>query len=62
MKSIQDGTFSHVRNFVECMKSRKEPNAPVTTGHQAVRGPYLANMSYLEGRKVRWDAERGVPL
>ena len=62
MKSIQDGTFPHMRNFVDCMRSRKEPNAPVTTGHEAVRGPHLANMSYLEGRKVRWDAVRNQPV
>ena len=29
--------------------------------YEAVRGPHLANMSYLEGRKVRWDAERNQP-
>ena len=62
MKSIQDGTFPHMRNFVDCMRSRKEPNAPVTIGHEAVRGPHLANMSYLEGRKVRWDAVRNQPV
>ena len=62
MKSIQDGTFPHLRNFVDCMRSRKEPNAPVTIGHEAVRGPHLANMSYLKGRKIRWDAERNQPV
>ena len=62
MKSIQDGTFPHMRNFVDCMRSRKEPNAPVTIGHQAVRGPHLANMSYLKGRKIGWDAVRNQPV
>ena len=62
MKSTQDGTFPHMRNFVDCMRSRKEPNAPVTIGHQAVRGPHLANMSYLKGRKIGWDAVRNQPV
>ena len=61
MKSVQDGTYAHMRNFLECMRSRKEPNATVTAGHFGVLGPHLANLSYREGRKVRWDAERQKP-
>src|SRR5207253_10983866 len=27
--SYRDGTIDHVENFLDCIKSRKEPNAPV---------------------------------
>jgi predicted dehydrogenase len=36
-------TEPHVENFLACVKSRKEPNAPVEVGHHAVAGPHLAN-------------------
>lgn len=39
-------TVPHVENFLECVKSRKEPNAPVEVGHRAVCGPHLANVAY----------------
>jgi hypothetical protein len=35
----------HVKNFIDCCRSRKEPNAPVEIGHRAVCGPHLANVS-----------------
>lgn len=39
-------TIPHVRNFLECVRSRQEPNAPVEVGHRAVCGPHLANIAY----------------
>ena len=39
-------TIPHVRNFLECVKSREEPNAPVEVGHTAVCGPHLANLAF----------------
>lgn len=38
-------TTPHVRNFLECIKTRAEPNAPVEVGHSAVCGPHLANIA-----------------
>jgi len=38
-------TIPHVRNFMECVVTRHEPNAPVEVGHAAVCGPHLANIS-----------------
>jgi hypothetical protein len=36
-------TEPHTENFLECLRSRKGPNAPVEVGHHAVTGPHLAN-------------------
>jgi len=44
-------TEPHVANFLDCVRSRKEPNAPVEVGHNAVTGPHLANVALL--RKTR---------
>ena len=43
---------SHIQNFLDCVKSRKEPNCPVHIAAQAVAGPHLANQALLRGRKV----------
>ncbi len=39
-------TQAHVANFLECVKSRKQPNAPVEVGHTAVCAPHLANIAF----------------
>ena len=39
-------TIPHVRNFLDCVKSREQPNAPVEVGHSAVCGPHLANIAF----------------
>jgi len=39
-------TIPHVRNFMECVKSREQPNAPVEVGHSGVCGPHLANIAF----------------
>lgn len=41
-------TGPHVANFLDCVKTRKQPNATVELGHQAVRTLHLANVA---GRK-----------
>jgi predicted dehydrogenase len=45
-------TDPHVENFLECMRSRKEPNAPVEAGHNAVFGPHLANLAFFQKKRV----------
>lgn len=42
---------AHIQNFLDCMKSRQEPNAPVEVAAAAVAGPHMANKAMFEGRK-----------
>ena len=42
----------HIQNFLDCTRSRQEPNCPVEIAAQAVAGPHLANQAFLKGRKV----------
>ncbi|MFN7922459.1 MAG: Gfo/Idh/MocA family oxidoreductase [Bryobacteraceae bacterium] len=48
----------HVRNFVDCVKSRNRPIADVEDGHQVATACHLANISLRVGRKLRWDADK----
>ena len=47
----------HMRNFLECVKSRKTPNSPVGVAHKVLAGAFLANESFLSGRRVTWDVK-----
>jgi predicted dehydrogenase len=53
-ESFQDGTIDHMQNFFECIKSRKEPNAPVETGVAAARAGHMANLAYHRGGQISW--------
>jgi predicted dehydrogenase len=44
---------THIQNFLDCVKSRQEPNAPVEVGASAVSAPHLANLAYHQERRVR---------
>ncbi len=56
-ESFQDGTISHMENFFECVRSRKEPNAPVETGVSAARAGHIANLAYRRGGQIAWPAK-----
>ena len=43
----------HIQNFLDCVKSRQEPNAPVEVGASAVSAPHLANVAFHQDRRVR---------
>jgi predicted dehydrogenase len=48
---------THIQNFLDCAKSRQEPNAPVEVGASAVSAPHLANAAFHEGRQVKLSAD-----
>ncbi|MEZ5356262.1 MAG: Gfo/Idh/MocA family oxidoreductase [Bryobacteraceae bacterium] len=47
---------THVQNFFDCMKSRKDPNCTVEIAANAVAGPHLANLAMFGGRRVQLEA------
>jgi predicted dehydrogenase len=53
----------HHRNFIECIRSRKTPNAPIEQGVKSATMINLANLSYRTGKKsLGFDAAAGVIL
>jgi hypothetical protein len=48
----------HARNFLECIKSRKEPVSDVESGHRVATALHLANLSLRMGRRIRWDSDK----
>jgi predicted dehydrogenase len=53
-ESFRDGTIDHMQNFLDCVRSRKEPNAPVETGVAAARAGHIANLAYHKNGPVSW--------
>jgi len=45
----------HMGNFLECVRSRKEPNANVVDGHYGAMACHISNIAYKEARRVDWD-------
>ncbi len=53
-----DITDDHVRNFLDCCRTRKRPNADAYIGHRSCQAVLLANESYLEKRRIHFDPDR----
>ncbi len=48
-----DGELLHLTNWVECVRSRKTPNAPVAAGVSAASAAHLANLALRSGQTAR---------
>jgi predicted dehydrogenase len=58
----KDQYVRHTRNFLDCIKSRKQPNSDLESAHRVATVCHLANISLKTGRKIRWDADKEVIL
>jgi predicted dehydrogenase len=50
-----DLTVQHIRNFCDCVKSRKKTNCDMETGHRSTSFALLANMSLATKSRIDWD-------
>ncbi len=46
---------NHVRDFLNCVKSREEPSAPVHAGHRSASVGHLGKIACELGATLRWD-------
>jgi predicted dehydrogenase len=51
-KAEGDVVLLHVRNFLDCVRSRKTPNAPVDAGIACANAGHLGNMALRQGRRI----------
>ena len=54
MRSLADGTIDHMRNFLDCVRSRKKPNADVDSAVDAANAAHFANMAYRKAVRLTW--------
>ncbi|HWF18600.1 MAG TPA: Gfo/Idh/MocA family oxidoreductase [Verrucomicrobiae bacterium] len=48
---------AHVRNFLDCVKSRQQPVLNLEIGHHVSTVAHLGNIAYRTGRKINWDGK-----
>ena len=59
-QKVEPGTFNsatrmHIRNLLDCVKSRKDPNAPVEAGHATSVALCMAMEALRRGVRARWN-------
>jgi len=47
----------HRRNFLDCVRTRREPLTPVEVGHHSLIPAHLGNIAMILRRPIRWDPE-----
>lgn len=57
-KATNDLLASHARNFIDCVKSRRQPASTLEEEHRVATACHLANISLRLGRKLKWDWEK----
>ena len=45
----------HKGNFFDCVRTRKDPVAPVEVGHRSISICHLGGIALRLGRKLNWD-------
>lgn len=56
VRSSGDGTLAHLQNWIDCIRSRKTPNANIRVAHQAARTAHIANTALRAGKVARWNS------
>ncbi|HXA49454.1 MAG TPA: Gfo/Idh/MocA family oxidoreductase [Candidatus Acidoferrum sp.] len=58
VQASSDIELDHVQNFLDCVKSRKQPNGDVLIGHRSAQASHLGNISYMQKRRIDFDPVR----
>jgi predicted dehydrogenase len=59
VRSEHDGTIDNVNNFLDCVRTRKTPNANIHVAFEAARTSWIGNIALKRGMKVAWDPIKG---
>lgn len=62
-----DTTHLHIKEWTDCIRTNQQPSCNIDQGFQEAITAHMATISYREGVKVYWDAEkqqvvRGTPV
>ena len=55
MAIVNNSLESHVRNFLDCVKSRQRPLSDIEIGHRATTTCQLGNIAYRSKERIVWD-------
>ncbi len=57
IRSRADGTIAHIRNWLDCIKSRQTPTANIRVAVECARAAHIGNLALRQERKVKWNAQ-----
>ena len=60
VEAQRDGTIDHVLNWLECIRTRKEPNAPVESAVAAANAAHWGNEAIRSGRSLELPGRPGA--
>ena len=55
-----ESSGNHMKNFLDCMRSRKDPVSAVETGHRSASVGHLIIIALRAGRKFQWDPVKEI--
>jgi hypothetical protein len=58
--SYANSTANLIGNFLDCIKSRKEPFCTLETGHRSTTMAHLATISMITKERLLWDKDKEV--
>ena len=57
IENSNDQHETHVRNFLDSVKSRQKPICDIEIGHRTTSAALLANIAYRSRRRIVWDGK-----
>jgi predicted dehydrogenase len=51
---------NHMANWIDCVRSRKTPNAPVEKGYRSAVAVHMANLAYRRKERITFEAARAI--
>jgi predicted dehydrogenase len=54
------GGQGHMSNWIECVRNRKTPSAPVEIGYRSAIAAHMANLSYRRQQRITWEMAKGI--
>jgi hypothetical protein len=50
----------HMKNWIDCMRSRGTPNAPVELGYRSAIAVHMANLSYRNKKRMTLEGAKAI--
>ena len=51
---------NHMQNWIDCVRSRKVPNAPTEMGYRSAIAVHMANLSYRNKRRITLEEAKAM--
>ncbi len=58
VSTAKDNVVEHVRNFLDCVRTRERPNGDVYLGHRSAQASHLGNIAYIQKRRLEFNPDR----